>query len=258
MHQTAREFLILTVPAASQLKFHIGDSEAHRVITTTLIRYLSLYCISPSMEDIFSNITSWSPENFRAYAEYLNRWPLIEYTFRYIKDHLDLIGPNEEVSQLVSELIGQLADNHASYFFGSFLNFRLGNNFGTAFPLNEYQRTSENMKYITLNAAADPKLPKLPYVVEALLLTCTQDAPHAQRKTPLIISVQKGLASATQLLLDILDDKDTKDDSGRTALHYAVENGDKAIVQLLVKQGADTRIKDNSEETALHIAVNKL
>jgi len=255
MHQTAREFLILTVPDASQIKFHISDSEAHRVITTTLIRYLSLYCISPSMEDNFSKITSWSPENVRAYAEYLNGWPLIEYTFRYIKDHLDLVGPNEEVSQLVTELIGQLADNHTSYFFGSFLNFRLGNNYGNAFPLNEYQKTSENMKYITLNAAADPKLP---YVVKVLLLTCTQDAPHAQRKTPLIISVQKGLASATQLLLDLHDNKDTKDDSGRTALHYAAENGDEAIVQLLVEQGADKRIRDDSKETALQIAVKKL
>jgi hypothetical protein len=210
------------------------------------------------MGDIYSKNTSWTPENFRAYAEYLNGWPLIEYTFRYIKDHLDLVGPNEEVSQLVTKLIGQLADNHASYFFGSFLNFRLGNNYGTAFPLNEYQKTSENIKFITLNAAADLKLPKLPYVVEALLLTCTQDAPHAQRKTPLIISVQKGLASATQLLLHRYDDKDTKDNSGRTALHYAAQNGDKAIVQLLVEQGVDKRIKDNSMETALHIAVKKL
>ncbi|KAF8544981.1 hypothetical protein BDD12DRAFT_722697, partial [Trichophaea hybrida] len=89
MHQTAREFLILTIPAASKLKFHISDAEAHRVITTTLIRYLSLYYTSPSMADIFSKITSWSPENFRAYAEYLNGWPLIEYTFRYIKNHHD-------------------------------------------------------------------------------------------------------------------------------------------------------------------------
>ncbi|KAF8545001.1 ankyrin repeat-containing domain protein [Trichophaea hybrida] len=148
-----------------------------------------------------------------------------------------------------------LANNQASYFFGSFLNFRFGNNYGIAFPRNEYQEASENMKYSTLNAAADLKLP---HVVKALLLTCTQDAPHAQRKTPLIISVQKGLAGATQLLLDLNDDKDTPDDSGRTALHYAAENGDESIVQLLVEQGADKRIRDNSEETALHIALKKL
>jgi ankyrin repeat protein len=59
-------------------------------------------------------------------------------------------------------------------------------------------------------------------------------------------------------LLDRDDDKDTKDNSGRTALHYAAENGDEAIVQLLVEQGANKRIRDDSKETALHIAVMKL
>jgi ankyrin repeat protein len=74
----------------------------------------------------------------------------------------------------------------------------------------------------------------------------------------LVISVQKGLASATQLLLDIHDDKDTQDDSGRTVLHYAAENGDEAIVQLLLERGANKRIRDNSNKTALNIAVKKL
>ncbi|KAF8533660.1 hypothetical protein BDD12DRAFT_913955 [Trichophaea hybrida] len=254
MHQTAREFLIRTIPNANSLIFDLSD-DAHRALTTMWVRYLMLCFTTPRMQDGFSTIWSWSPEDFRAYAEYLNEWPLIEYTFRYLKDHHDLGGPNEDVSQLVTALIRKLADNQASYFFGSFLNFRFGNNYGIVFPLNEYQEASENMKHCTLNAAADPKLP---HVVEALLLTCTQDAPHAQRKTPLIISVQKGLVGATQLLLDLDDDKDTKDDSGRTALHYAAENGDEAIVQLLVEKGADKRIRDNSEETALHIAVKKL
>ncbi|KAF8535300.1 ankyrin repeat protein, partial [Trichophaea hybrida] len=81
------------------------------------------------------------------------------------------------------------------------------------------------------------------------------DAPHAEWKTPLIISAQKGLTKATRLLLDLNVDKDAKDNCGRTALHYAVEDGSEAVVQLLVEQGADKRITDNCEETALHIAV---
>ncbi|KAF8542382.1 ankyrin repeat-containing domain protein [Trichophaea hybrida] len=219
------------------------------------VQYLMLCFTSPRMQNGFSKIRSWSPEDFRAYAEYLNEWPLIEYTFHYIKDHHDLGGPNEDVSQLVTALIRQLADNQASYFFGSFINFHFGHNYDNALPVNGYQETSENMKYSTLNTAADPHLP---HVVQALLHMCTQDAPHAQRKTPLIISVQKWLAAATQLLLDLDDDKDTRDDSGRTALHYAAENGDEAMVQLLAEKGIDKRIRDNSQETALHIAVKKL
>ncbi|KAF8540120.1 hypothetical protein BDD12DRAFT_792199 [Trichophaea hybrida] len=253
MHQTAREYLIRTIPNASSIKLEIDM--AYRAITTTLIRYLMLCFTSPSMRDTFSKTESWGLRDFQTYAEYLNDWPLIEYTLRYIKDHLDLSDRNEDVSGLPTTLIMQLANNQATYFLGNFLNFRFGYIYGQAIPVNEYQEASENIKYNTLNAAAEPKLP---HVAEALLLTCTQNAPHAQRKTPLIISVQKGLAGATQLLLDLKVDKDTKDDSGRTALHYAVEHGDQAIVQLLVEQGADKRIRDNSEETALHIAVKKL
>jgi ankyrin repeat protein len=207
------------------------------------------------MRDTFSNIRSWSPSDFRAYGEYLNEWPLVEYILCYLKDHLDLCGHNEDVSGLFITLTIQLANNQASYFVGSFLNFRFGHNYGNAFPVNEYQETSENMKYSTLNAAAELNLHN---VVQALLLTCTQDAPHAQRMTPLIVSVQKGLVGATQILLGQDLKKDTQDDFGRTALHYAAENGDEAIVQLLVEQGANKKIRDNSEETALHIAVMKL
>jgi len=207
------------------------------------------------MRDNFSKIKSWSPSDFRAYAEYLNDWPLVGYILCYIKDHLDLCGPNKDVSDLLITLTTQLANNHASYFLGSFLNFRFGHNYGNAFPSNEYQETSENVQYSTLNAAAELKLHD---VVQALLLTCTQDAPHAQQKTPLIISVQKGLIGATQLLLDQDLKKDTKDDFGRTALHYAAENGDETIVRLLVKKGANKTIIDNSKEIPLHLAVKRL
>ena len=255
MHQTSREFLIRTIPNGSNFRFQIKGDEPHRVMIITCVRYLSLCFTTPHMRDIFSEIECRGLEDFRAYAEYLNEWPLIEYTFRYIKDHHDLCGPNEDVSRQVITLVRQLGDHQASYFFGSFITFRIGHNYENAFPFKKYHETSENMKYCTLNAAAEPKLP---HVVEALLLTCTEDAPHAQRKTPLIISAQKALAGATQLLVDLDLDKDTKDDSGRTALHYAVENGHEAIVRLLLEQGADKRIRDNSKETALHLAIKNL
>jgi hypothetical protein len=254
MHQTAREFLIRTIPNAWNLKFDIRDM-AHRAITATWIRYLMHCFSSPIMRGDFSKIKNWSPEDFRAYAEYLNEWPLVEYTLHYIIDHHNLCGRNKEITQLLTSLIRQLADSQSSYFLGRFINFRFGHNYGQTIPINEYQETSENMKYSIFDAAAEPKLP---YVLEALLLTCTQDAPHAEWKTPLIISAQKGLNKATRLLLALNIDKDAKDNSGRSALHYAVENGSEAVVQLLVEQGADRRITDNCKETALHIAVKKL
>ncbi|KAF8540605.1 hypothetical protein BDD12DRAFT_980219 [Trichophaea hybrida] len=254
MHQTAREFLIRTIPDASKLQFEITD-KAHGTIITTSVRYLMLCFTSPRMPDDISKITSWSPSDFRAYAEYLNEWPLVEYALRYIKDRFDLCSQDKEVSQLVTALFRQLIDNPASHFLGSFIEYCLGYNNRQAIPVSEYQETSEKMKYNTLNAAAEPKLA---HIVEALLLTCTQDAPHAEQKTPLIISAQKGLAGATQLFLDHGIDKDAKDNSGWTALHHAAGNGWEAIVQLLMGQDANKRIRDNHRKTALHIAVEKL
>jgi len=254
MHQTAREFLIRTVPDASNLKFEISDM-THKAITATLIQYL-MHCFSSyRMRDYFSKIESWSPNDFRAYAEYLNEGPLIEYSIRYIKDHHDICSWNEEISQLHTSLIRQLADNQSSYFLGSFINFRFRHDYGQVIPVNEHHETSENMKYCVFDAAAELKLP---HIQEALLLTCTQDASLTERKTHLIISAQKGLAGATRIFLNLNVDNNAKDNSGWTALHHAVENGSEVVVRLLVEQGADKRIRDNCKETALHIAVKKL
>ncbi|KAF8537127.1 ankyrin repeat-containing domain protein [Trichophaea hybrida] len=90
------------------------------------------------------------------------------------------------------------------------------------------------------------------------MLLCTQDDNHAPRKTPLIISAQKGLIAATQLLLEQNVYKDAQDDTGQTALHHAVENGSEAIVRLLVEQGANKTIRDNCDRAALNLAVKKL
>ncbi|KAF8534859.1 hypothetical protein BDD12DRAFT_385029 [Trichophaea hybrida] len=238
MHQTARDFLIRTIPDASKLHFNITD-KAHKTITTMSVRYLMLCLTTPRMQDDFAKSTSWSPSDFRDYAEYLNEWPLIEYICRYIKDHLDQCERDEEVSQLVMNLIRQMADNQASYFLASFLDFRLGYNKGQEVAVDEHQETSENIIYNTFNAAAEPKLP------------------HVVKKTPLIISAQKGLVGATKLFLWGNIEKDAQDNLGRTALHYAAENGSEAIVRLLTEQKANKQILDNNKKTALHIAVEQ-
>ncbi|KAF8545002.1 hypothetical protein BDD12DRAFT_331912 [Trichophaea hybrida] len=72
MHQTAREYLIRTIPNASSLMFDLSD-DAHRALATMWVRYLILCFTCPRMQNGFSKISSWSSEDFRAYAEYLNK-----------------------------------------------------------------------------------------------------------------------------------------------------------------------------------------
>jgi len=252
MHQTAREFLIRTIPRASKLKFDIGDEGANEVTTTTLVPYLMLCFTSPTMRDRFSKIKTWSRNDYRGYAEYLNEWPLIDYALRYIKENRNRCGQKGRVLELVTTLVQQLIGDHASYFLGSFMSSEAAW-YSLAGML--FGRKRNSIKYNTLNAAAE--LPSLPHA-KALLLTCTQDDGHAERKTLLIISAQKGLAAATQLFLDQNVDKNAKDPSGRTALHYAAENCDEAIVRLLVENGAKKDIRDNKGVMPVKLAVDNM
>jgi len=201
------------------------------------------------MRDRFSKIKRWSQNDYRGYAECLNEWPLIDYALRFIKENQNRCGQKGRVLELVTTLVQQLIDDQASYFLGSFMSSEAARYSltGTLFG-----RKRKSIKYNTLNAAAE--LPELPHA-KALLLTCTQDDGHAERKTLLIISAQKGLTAATRLFLDQNVDKDAKDNSGRTALHYAAENCDEAIVRLLVEQGAKKNINDNRGLMPVQLAV---
>jgi hypothetical protein len=270
MHQTARDFLIQTIPNASNLKFKISD-KAHRTIIRTWVGYLIICFTSPIVRDSFSKIESWGPGDFRTYVEYLNQWPLIEYTLRYIKDHHDRCGQKKIVSRLVNTLVQRLTENHTSYFLGSWIALRFGQTnstltdlllrlvktmrLGQSIHCHKHQTSAESFKCNILDASAELRLSR---VSEALLLLFTQGDSHAQSKTHLIICAQKGLTAATRLLLELNMDKDSQDDDGRTALHYAAENGDEGIVTLLVDQGAKNRIMDKHNKTALHLAIEKL
>jgi hypothetical protein len=212
-----------------------------------------------------------SKPKFDTSGEEVNKmFPLMAYALRYIIDHRDCCSKKkrlvESISELVTTLINQLISNPATYFLGAFIDFHDSSSVISTNVLKlasgttrltidtKYQATSEDIEYKTLDAAAEPNLP---HACKTLLLTCTQDDGQDKGKTPLIISVQKGLLAATRLLLDGYVDKDASDSSGQTALHYAVQNSDEPMVCLLIRGGVRKDVKDHEGMVALQRAVEK-
>ena len=260
MHQTVREFIIRAVPRAANLKFEISDKVIASTVTPTLARYLMLFATSPTMRNRFTQIESWSPEDYRAYAEYLDEWPLIDYALFSIKAYRVYCGRYGSVAGLVTTTLQKLTENQATYFL---VDLHTGGNDRQATQVKKYQATSQDIKYRTLNAAANPPLL---HAVKALL-TCTQKDGHSKGDTPLIISAKKGLPGATQVFLDQNFDVNTTDSVGRTALHYAAWGvggcaplhaaamiGREALACLLVDRGADVTRIDGDGRTLLHAA----
>jgi len=255
MHQTAREFISLAVPRAKNLQFEIRDEPVNRTITATLSRYLILFSSSPTMRNYFSQIEDWSPDEYRAYAEYLNEWPLVDYALLSIEGYRDRSGQDESVPDVITATVQKLTGNQATYFLGSFVALHTGGNDSQATQVNKYQATSQDIEYRTLNAAAEPLLP----YTARVLLKCTQKDGYTEGKTPLIISAQKRLPAATVLFLDHLDqnvDVNATDNIGRTALHYAAQNSDEIIVGILIERGANKTIQDGNGVLALELAVD--
>jgi len=255
MHQTVREFISLAVPRATNLRFEIHDERANRTITTTLSRYLILFFSSPAMRARFSQIEDWNPDEYRAYAEYPNEWPLVDYALLSIKGYRDRSGQDAKAPDAITATVQELTKNQATYFLGSFVALHTGGNDSRAAQVNKYQATSQDIEYRTLNAAAEPLLPH----AARALLTCTQNNGYTEGKTPLIISAQKGLPAATQLFLDHLDqnvDVNATDNKGRTALHYAAQNSDEIIASLLIKRGANKHLQDGNGVLAVELAVD--
>ena len=60
-----------------------------------------------------------------------------------------------------------------------------------------------------------------------------------------------------ELLKQGVDNVDTKDSDGRTALWTASFDGHSDVVELLLSHGADTEVRDEDGDTALHVACYK-
>ncbi|XP_038649451.1 2-5A-dependent ribonuclease-like [Scyliorhinus canicula] len=106
-----------------------------------------------------------------------------------------------------------------------------------------------------LNIALTRNTLQIPVLEQLMQRTHNLNVRDNDGKTPLILAVEKKIATAVKLLLeDQRVEIDAQDNSGRTALLAAVENKDTSLTEALCEKGADASCGDRKGNTPLMIA----
>jgi len=250
MHQTAREFLLQITRHAPGSQFDLSSQKAHGVIATTSIQYLMLCLGNPetSVKDTLSDIKSWGSEEFRSYATYLSHWSWINYAISNICYHQESCDRGGHVSRLADTLVKQLTVIPGITYLGKWVESRHGKSKSllglmrgianrTALRHILTHSTSDVFNYNVLDAAAVLDLPQVFELVQTVL--------EVPDEVLLISSVMEGLAAASRALIKRVDNINTVDAAGRSALHHAAKRVDVSMVRLLIERGAAWDIRDN-------------
>ncbi|KAF8534214.1 hypothetical protein BDD12DRAFT_757546, partial [Trichophaea hybrida] len=94
MHHTVREFFLWYNKPATELefqtRFRMSDGDSHIRISITCFRYLMLCAANTSLEMVPPSVNDdWTPEQYEAYAEYLNNRPFINYALSHLTQHIE-------------------------------------------------------------------------------------------------------------------------------------------------------------------------
>lgn len=159
---------------------------------------------------------SWSTENFESYAQYLDKMPLANYALRHLKYHIDGSEKDVNVQNSINQFIGELIRSPAIYL------------------LHTWIKSYSNKVFLSNKQ-----------VVAANETKCKI----------LQVATWNGFCNATEILLAVGANVNTKDHLERTPLHRGTEGGHEAVVSLLMLEGkADVNAKDQFKRTALHLA----
>jgi hydroxypyruvate isomerase len=252
MHQTVREFLLRHTGLTETYKFKINDCDAHTLISNACLQILRLWvAITKSGNgSADKNITAWAPEDFESFAKSLEESPLLNYALPHLKQHLDHCPQAAEVPHLVSKLIEEIPDGPASYLLESWATIRLN----TTLPNSKQNVDVYDFKRRLLHAAARMKFS---CAAEVILNAGADVEAVLDRKTPLLVSAERGDNRTIQLLSDWNVNKEARDNAHRTALHHAASNGHDSTVRLFVETlGVDKEVRDGNRWTALHHAAS--
>ena len=250
MHQTVREFFLDSGGPVAESKFAMHEKDAHVCISITCIRYLMLCAANNISTEELPDIKCWASEHFKDYAQRLDEKPLANYALSHLKHHIDGCQGDANVQNIVSQFIGKLNDNPATYLLGSWVNSCLNK-----ILLRSGEVTAAtDFKNKVLHTAVRNRLP----TAAEMLLTAGANVNERDQegRTPLSWAAEGGHQTMVKLLLETgKADVDSKDRNGRTPLSLAAEGGHEAVVKQLLQTGmADVGSEDYDDRTPLSFA----
>jgi hypothetical protein len=257
MHQTVREFFLLSHDTVSNTCFRAVQNETARgVLRTACTRYLSLHY--KEAKNFESAHASWSSDDFRKFVEYLDCRPFLRYTLEYLSQE-------RGVDHLLSELCTGFQKSPSAAFC---LLKGVVNSSTHAGNVQQLKLHTRRRVEVQVNAARRGGIWILARTCQLVMeaLTRRTEAPMKQPRGPcqqqlnhlLGVAAEEGRVVAVGNLLAAGADCGSLNKCGWTALHVAANNGQEAMVWLLLDHGA--YIEASTSGTGmrpLHLAASK-
>jgi ankyrin repeat protein len=198
---------------------------AHRDITTSCFRYLSLHTFSsgPCSDELFNGR--------------LRENPLLEYVVRSLADHISRGFDHSLKNMALRIFLDKQTMSSASqvlFYNRQYMRFR------------EFRKQFQGVHFAAYFCLTE--------ILKLLVETgnVDVDSKDSEGRTPLFWAAAKGHEVVVKLLVETGNvDVNSKDSEGRTPLCWAAENGHKAVVNLLLEYKADASIKGRRDQTPL-------
>lgn len=235
MHQTVREFFLRSDGLVATSNFKMSERDAHICISITCIRYIIL-CASTIGERL-PNIESWTAQNFKQCAQYLEEMAFATYALDYLNFHIDGCQEDAYVTDITSKFIDELINGPNVYLLGYWATLRLKQ----ASFMNKSSDAGTDTLNRILYAAVKEGYPIAAEV--SLIVGADVIATDEKERTPLHYAAENGYGAVARLLLDNGANFLGKDNLGWTPISLAATRGHETVVRLLLERGADLESK---------------
>lgn len=247
MHQTVREFFLRSDGLVAASDFRMSERDAHIYISITCIRYI-LLCAS-TIADRLPNVKSWTSQNFKECAQYLEEMAFATYALDYLDVHIDGCQEDAYVMDITSKFIDELIIGPAAYLLKFWVTLRLKR----AWFKNKLSGARMDFPERILYAAVKEGYPIAAEV--SLIIGADVNLTDEKATTPLHYAAENGHEAVARLLLNNGANPLSKDNFGWTPISLAATRGHEAVVRMLFERGADSESKEHKYgQTPLSLA----